>query len=145
MGQGRLSPLLVRYGYVVCFLCSNSQACRARCTFGQLYEWHCSHDKWSDTPFVSLRSVAIVAGMNETLLEVQYPFGPGTVIAPNSTLSSFRTYTILQDTDDLERQSLQRRKMVRMQFHQCCLIDRAWLDAERALGCWLYALFHLFQ
>ena len=63
--------------------------------------------------FVFLRSVSVVAGMNETLLEVQYPFGPGTAIAPNSTLSSFRTYTILQDADDLERQSLQRRKMVR--------------------------------
>ena len=52
-------------------------------------------------------------GINETLLEVQYPFGPGTTLPPNSTLSSFRTYTILFDSDDLERQSLQRRKMVR--------------------------------
>jgi hypothetical protein len=29
------------------------------------------------------------------------------------SLSSFRTYTILLDSDDLERQSLMRRKMVR--------------------------------
>jgi hypothetical protein len=29
-------------------------------------------------------------GMNETLLEVQYPFGPGATVGPNSSLSSFR-------------------------------------------------------
>ena len=51
--------------------------------------------------------------MKARVFRSRYPFGPGTIIAPNSTLSSFRTYTILQDSDDLERQSLQRRKMVR--------------------------------
>lgn len=57
-------------------------------------------------------------GLNETLLEVKYPFGPGLTL--NTTLppcfgsfDTFRVYESLHDSDDLERQSLTRRKLLR--------------------------------
>ena len=57
-------------------------------------------------------------GLNETLLEVKYPFGPGLTL--NSSLppyygkfETFRVYESLYDSDDLERSSLTRRKLLR--------------------------------
>jgi hypothetical protein len=58
-------------------------------------------------------------GVNETLLESRYPFGPGVnVSAPSPDggppgLTTFRVYQLLHDSADLERQGLGRRRMLR--------------------------------
>lgn len=57
-------------------------------------------------------------GLNETLLEVKYPFGPGLTLNTSlppyfGVFDSFRVYESLHDSDDLERQSLTRRKLLR--------------------------------
>ena len=51
-------------------------------------------------------------GMNETLLDVRFPFGPGLNISAGP-LETFRVYTILHDDDDADRQGLGRRRMLR--------------------------------
>ena len=57
-------------------------------------------------------------GMNETLLSVAFPFGPAVTVSPtvppyNGTFTTYRAYELLQDTDDLERSTLGRRRMLR--------------------------------
>ena len=57
-------------------------------------------------------------GLNETLLEVKYPFGPGLTLNASlppyfGRLETFRVYESLHDSDDLERQALTRRKLLR--------------------------------
>ena len=42
-----------------------------------------------------------------------YPLGPGILLQPGETFKSFRTFEILQDSDDRERKGLARRKMYR--------------------------------
>ena len=51
-------------------------------------------------------------GMNETMLDVKFPFGPGVNISA-SPLETFRVYEILNEDDDLDRQGLARRKLLR--------------------------------
>ena len=43
-----------------------------------------------------------------------YPLGPGILLQSGETFKSFRTFEILQDSDDRERKGLARRKMYRM-------------------------------
>ncbi|MCX5672317.1 MAG: alpha-galactosidase [Planctomycetota bacterium] len=47
------------------------------------------------------------------LLTSKPPLGPGVHLAPGETFESFRTYVLLQDSDDRERQGLARRRMYR--------------------------------
>ena len=47
------------------------------------------------------------------LMTSHYPLGPGVLLQPGETFKSFRTFEILQDSDDRERQGLARRKMYR--------------------------------
>ena len=47
------------------------------------------------------------------LMTSHYPLGPGVVLQPGETFRSFRTFEVLQDSDDRERQGLARRKMYR--------------------------------
>jgi hypothetical protein len=59
------------------------------------------------------------SGVNETMLQARYPFGPGVNISAPSAdggppgLRTFRLYELLHDAPDLERQGLSRRKMLR--------------------------------
>ena len=53
-------------------------------------------------------------GMNETMLDVKYPFGPGLKLnASGVPLETFRVYEMLMDDDDADRQGLGRRRMLR--------------------------------
>ncbi|MYC76925.1 alpha-galactosidase, partial [Candidatus Poribacteria bacterium] len=47
------------------------------------------------------------------LMTSHYPLGPGVLLQPGETFKSFRTFEILQDSDERERQGLARRKMYR--------------------------------
>ena len=47
------------------------------------------------------------------LMTSHYPLGPGVLLQPGETFKSFRTFEILHDSDDRERQGLARRKMYR--------------------------------
>ena len=47
------------------------------------------------------------------LMTSHYPLGPGVPLQPGETFTSFRTFEILHDSDDLERKGLARRKMFR--------------------------------
>ena len=51
-------------------------------------------------------------GVNETMLDIKFPFGPGVNIT-GSPLETFRVYEILHEDDDLDRQGLARRKLLR--------------------------------
>ena len=51
-------------------------------------------------------------GMNETFLDVKFPFGPGLNLS-TGPLETFRVYEILHDDDDGDRQGLGRRRMLR--------------------------------
>lgn len=52
-------------------------------------------------------------GGNRTLLSSRYPFGPGRHLAAGDTFTTYRTFTLLHDSDDRERQSLARRQLYR--------------------------------
>ncbi|MEW6074063.1 MAG: alpha-galactosidase [Planctomycetota bacterium] len=43
----------------------------------------------------------------------RYPLGPGIVLAPSESFRSFRTFELLHDSDDRERQGLARRRLYR--------------------------------
>ena len=47
------------------------------------------------------------------LMTSYYPLGPGVCLQPGETFKSFRTFEILQDSDDRERKGLSRRRMYR--------------------------------
>ncbi len=47
------------------------------------------------------------------LLTSRYPEGPGAHLAPGERFESFRTYELVQDSDDRERRGLARRRMYR--------------------------------
>ena len=47
------------------------------------------------------------------LLTSRYPLGPGVSLQPGETFKSFRSFEILEDSDDRERKGLARRKMYR--------------------------------
>lgn len=47
------------------------------------------------------------------LMTSHYPLGPGATLQPDESFQSFRTFEILHDSDDRERQGLARRKMYR--------------------------------
>ena len=47
------------------------------------------------------------------LLTSRYPLGPGVLLQPGQAFKSFRTFEILQDSDERERKGLARRKMYR--------------------------------
>ena len=47
------------------------------------------------------------------LMTSHYPLGPGVLLQPGEIFKSFRTFEILHDSDDRERQGLARRKMYR--------------------------------
>ena len=47
------------------------------------------------------------------LMTSHYPLGPGVLLQPGETFTSFRTFEILHDSDDRERKGLARRKMFR--------------------------------
>jgi hypothetical protein len=47
------------------------------------------------------------------LLKSRYPLGPGAHIAPGESFESFRTFLLLNDSDDRERQGLALRRMYR--------------------------------
>ena len=47
------------------------------------------------------------------LMTSRYPLGPGVILQPGETFKSFRTFEILHDSDEGERQGLARRKMYR--------------------------------
>jgi len=49
----------------------------------------------------------------EYLLRSEYSRGPATSLAPGQAFDSFRTYELLLDSDDIERQGLARRRMYR--------------------------------
>ena len=51
-------------------------------------------------------------GMNETLLDVKFPFGPGLNLSAGA-LDTFRVYEMLHDDDDADRQGLGRRRLLR--------------------------------
>jgi hypothetical protein len=51
-------------------------------------------------------------GVNETMLDARYAIGPGLNVT-NRNLTTFRLYEILHDTDDLDRQGLARKKLLR--------------------------------
>jgi hypothetical protein len=51
-------------------------------------------------------------GVNETLLDARYAIGPGLNVTDRN-LTTFRLYEILHDTDDLDRQGLARKKLLR--------------------------------
>lgn len=53
-------------------------------------------------------------GLNETMLSVAYPYGPQVVVSNTSTWDTFRVYEVLHDSDTLERQTLSRRKLLRV-------------------------------
>lgn len=53
------------------------------------------------------------AGEQRLLLTSAYPQGPNVTLAPSQKWISFRTFTVLHDTEDRERQSLARRRMYR--------------------------------
>ena len=48
------------------------------------------------------------------LMTSYYPLGPGVFLQPGESFQSFRTFEILHDSDDRERQGLARRKMYRV-------------------------------
>lgn len=48
-----------------------------------------------------------------SVLSVRYPIGPATPLVPGTEFSTFKTYEILHDSDDPERQGLERRQMYR--------------------------------
>lgn len=52
-------------------------------------------------------------GEGRLLLTSQYPQGPDVRLEPGSTFRSFRTFLLLHDTEERERQSLSRRRMYR--------------------------------
>lgn len=52
-------------------------------------------------------------GRNRTLLSSRYPVGPARPLRPGESFNSFRTFTLLQDSDDRARQSLARRQLYR--------------------------------
>jgi len=47
------------------------------------------------------------------LMVSKYPIGPGVVLKPGDTFESFRTFVLLHDSDDRERQGLALRRMMR--------------------------------
>ena len=47
------------------------------------------------------------------LMTSRYPLGPGVTLQPGDSFQSFRTFEILHDSDERERQGLARRKMYR--------------------------------
>lgn len=47
------------------------------------------------------------------LLRSRYPMGPGWRLKPGESFDSFRTYVLLQDSDDRERRGLAKRRMYR--------------------------------
>jgi len=49
----------------------------------------------------------------QMLVTSHYPLGPGILLQPGETFESFRTFEILQDSDDRDRKGLARRKMFR--------------------------------
>ena len=48
------------------------------------------------------------------LMTSTYPLGPGVVLQPGDNFQSFRTFELLNDSDDRERKGLARRKMYRI-------------------------------
>ena len=48
------------------------------------------------------------------LMTSTYPLGPGVTLQPGDNFQSFRTFELLNDSDDRERKGLARRKMYRM-------------------------------
>lgn len=52
------------------------------------------------------------------LLQLQYPLGPYQSLRPGDTFASFKSWLSLFDSDDVERQSLSRRRVVRTLFPQ---------------------------
>lgn len=52
------------------------------------------------------------------LLQLQYPLGPFQSLRPGDTFASFKSWLSLFDSDDVERQSLSRRRVVRTLFPQ---------------------------
>ena len=48
------------------------------------------------------------------LMTSTYPLGPGVTLQPGGNFQSFRTFELLNDSDDRERKGLARRKMYRM-------------------------------
>src|SRR5579872_1406340 len=53
-------------------------------------------------------------GGSRTLMSSRYPFGPDRHLGPEETFRTYRTFTLLNDTDDRNRQSLARRKLYRL-------------------------------
>ena len=51
-------------------------------------------------------------GMNETMLDAKFPFGPGVNIT-NKPLTTFRVYEMLHEDENVDRQGLARRKLLR--------------------------------
>jgi hypothetical protein len=51
-------------------------------------------------------------GLNETLLDVSFPFGPGLNLSA-APLETFRVYELLHEDEDADRQGLARRRMLR--------------------------------
>ena len=52
------------------------------------------------------------SGVNETLLNARYPFGPAINIT-TTPLETFRVYELLHDSDDLDRQGMARKRLLR--------------------------------
>ena len=54
----------------------------------------------------------VAVGMNETMLDVSYPFGPGLNLS-GAPLETFRVHMILHEDEVLDRQALARKRMLR--------------------------------
>ena len=52
------------------------------------------------------------------LLQLQYPLGPWEPLAPGATFRTFKAWLTLYDSEETERQSLSRRRVLRTLFPQ---------------------------
>ncbi len=82
-------------------------------------EFHAASFKWGSDPdwrsFAPLNpgDARFLPHSQEYFLRSEYTRGPATQLAPGQSFDSFRTYELLLDSDDTERQGLARRRMYR--------------------------------
>lgn len=70
-----------------------------------------THDHFDQSLHADLGATAL-------LLQLQYPLGPHQPIAPGGNFSFMTAYLTVYDSDDFERQSLSRRRVIRTLFPQ---------------------------
>merc|ERR1712110_1278718 len=77
--------------------------------------WWIDPDYEDDLSDQSLHADGAYSGL---LLQLQYPLGPWQPVAAGEVFSSYKTFMTIFDSEDAERQSLARRRVIRTLFPQ---------------------------